>query len=40
MEIRKTRVEKFENIKNIYKHARDFVVESGNLTQWQILNIC
>lgn len=34
MEIRKARVEEFENIKTIYKHARDFMVESGNLTQW------
>lgn len=42
MEIRKARVEEFENIKTIYQHAREFMVESGNLTQWadikQLLN--
>lgn len=34
MKIRKAKIEEFEDIKNIYLHARDFMVKSGNLTQW------
>lgn len=42
MEIRKAKVEEYEDIKIIYLRAREFMVSEGNLTQWanidQILN--
>lgn len=37
MEIRKTKPEELEEVKKIYKHARGFMVEEGNLTQWKNL---
>lgn len=37
MEIRKTKPEELKEVKKIYKHARGFMVEEGNLTQWKNL---
>lgn len=34
MEVRKAKIEEFEEIKVIYQKARDFMVKSGNLSQW------
>ena len=34
MEIRKAKVEEYEDIKIIYLRAREFMVSEGNLTQW------
>lgn len=34
MEIRKAKVEEFDDIKIIYLRAREFMIKEGNLTQW------
>ena len=35
MEIRKTRIEELETVMEIYAHARQFMAEHGNPTQWK-----
>ena len=37
MIIRNAKIEEFEEIKTIFKNAREFMIESGNLTQWEDL---